>query len=407
MSPLADALAAHRPGYSLAREFYRDPSIYEADLQHIWYREWVYAGHVCELGKPGDFLTLRIGDYSLLVLRGDDGTIRALHNVCRHRGFQLCDEPSGSIKRRIVCPYHQWSYALDGSLAKARSMEPDFDAAEHNLGQAACELVDGMIFVCVAANPPAIEPLRSMLAPYLAPFDLLNARVAHQTTFVENGNWKLVMENNRECFHCRSHHPELCTVFPEAPLHSGGGTTEETAAMETLIARAEHAGLPGRYRISDDFQYRVMRMPLLSPARSMTADGRPAVNKQFGQLPSFDIGDVLLYHYPSTWNHFVADHAVTFRILPISPTETELRTTWLVPGNAAEGVDYDLGHLTDIWRTTNAQDVALVERAQRGVQSPAYRPGPYSLQEEEGVLQFIDWYTATIAHRFEEHDDVR
>jgi stachydrine N-demethylase len=145
-----------------------------------------------------------------------------------------------------------------------------------------------------------------------------------------------------------------------------------------------------------------MRMPLLQPARSMTADGTPAVAKLFGTLPTFDIGDVLLYHYPSTWNHFVADHAVTFRILPISPTETELRTTWLVPGDAAEGVDYNLDNLTSVWVATNAQDTALVERAQRGIASPAYRPGPYSLVEEEGVMQFIDWYTGVLSNRIKE-----
>jgi phenylpropionate dioxygenase-like ring-hydroxylating dioxygenase large terminal subunit len=397
-----NAIARRKPGHSLEREFYRDPEHYELDLKHVWYREWVYAGHVCELKKAGDFLTVQIGDYSLMVIRGDDGVIRALHNVCRHRGFRICDDASGSVKRRIVCPYHQWSYALDGALAKARSMEPDFEPSQHNLGSAACELVDGMIFVCVADSPPDIELMRQTISPYLAPFDLLNAKVAYETTFVEHGNWKLVMENNRECFHCKAHHSELCAVFPEAPLHSGGGSEQDLADMERLISQAEDAGLPSRYLNSPDFQYRVMRMQLLPPARSMTADGKPAVARQFGTLPTFDIGDVLLYHYPSTWNHFVADHAVTFRILPVSPTETELRTTWLVPGDAAEGVDYDLDNLTNVWVATNAQDTALVERAQRGVASPAYRPGPYSLAEEEGVMQFVDWYTGMLSTRIKE-----
>jgi phenylpropionate dioxygenase-like ring-hydroxylating dioxygenase large terminal subunit len=400
-SPM-ESLEQRKPGYSLDRAFYRDDEHYALDLEHIWYREWVFAGHVCELKQPGDFLTLQIGDYSLMVIRGDDGVIRALHNVCRHRGFRICDDASGSVKRRIVCPYHQWSYSLDGALAKARSMEPDFEPSQHHLGTAACELVDGMIFVCVADNPPEIEPMRQDVAAYLAPFDLLNAKVAYETTFVEHGNWKLVMENNRECFHCKAHHSELCAVFPEAPLHSGGGSDAEVAAMDLLIERAEDAGLPGRYLAAPDFQYRVMRMPLLPPARSMTADGKPAVAKQFGSLPAFDIGDVLLYHYPSTWNHFVADHAVTFRILPLSPTTTELRTTWLVPGDAVEGVDYDVDILTSVWLSTNAQDTALVERAQRGVTSPAYRPGPYSLLEEEGVMQFVDWYSGVLSSRLKE-----
>jgi phenylpropionate dioxygenase-like ring-hydroxylating dioxygenase large terminal subunit len=136
----------------------------------------------------------------------------------------------------------------------------------------------------------------------------------------------------------------------------------------------------------------------------MTRDGAPAVGSRFGSLGSADtgdadVGDMLLYHYPSTWNHFMADHAVTFRILPVGPTATELRTTWLVPGDAIEGRDYDVARLTEVWEATNRQDTALVERVQRGVRSPAYRPGPYAPVEEEGVIQFVDWYADTLGRR--------
>ena len=115
--------------------------------------------------------------------------------------------------------------------------------------------------------------------------------------------------------------------------------------------------------------------------------------------PADNVGDVLLYHYPNSWNHYMADHAVTFRIAPISPTQTRLTTCWLVPSDAVEGVDYNVDALTSVWQATNAQDVTLVERAQRGVTSPAYRPGPYSPDEESGVIQFIDWYHGAITRR--------
>ena len=117
-------------------------------------------------------------------------------------------------------------------------------------------------------------------------------------------------------------------------------------------------------------------MPLKGDTRSMTSDGAPAVNRRFGDLPDVNLGDVLLYHYPTSWNHFMADHAVTFRMLPFGPTRTQLTTTWLVPADAEHGVDYDVDELTRVWTITNAQDTELVERTQRGVQSPAYRPGP-------------------------------
>lgn len=131
----------------------------------------------------------------------------------------------------------------------------------------------------------------------------------------------------------------------------------------------------------------------------MTLDGRPAVARRFGVLPDRELGDVLLYHYPSTWNHVMADHAVTFRMLPLGPDRTELRTTWLVPPG---GESDDLDRLTTVWLATNRQDTALVERVQRGVSSPAYRPGPYAPVEEDGVVQFVDWYAETFRRRLEQ-----
>ena len=393
---LADKLEGRRPAHALDREFYTDADFHRLDLEHVWYREWLFVGHDLDIPNAGDFFTVVIGDYGLVVIRGDDGVVRALHNVCRHRGSVLCEDERGSMRRRIVCPYHQWAYTFDGTLAKARKTEADFVAADHHLATAACETIETMIFVSVAVEPPDFEPVRAMVQPFLAPFDLANAKVAHTETVVERGNWKLVMENNRECFHCKTAHPELCVTFPEAPLHSGGGAGDDLLALERLIDRCEALGLPSRFTASPDFQYRTMRMNFLGDARSMTMDGTPAVNRRFGDLPEENTGDVLMYHYPSTWNHYSADHALTFRILPVSPTETQLVTTWLVPADAIEGVDYDLANLTSVWRATNAQDTVLVERTQRGVNSPAYRPGPYSPDEEEGVIQFIDWYSATM-----------
>ncbi len=389
---LADRPAAH----SLPGRFYTDPGILALEFDAIWHQQWVFVGHECELAEGGAYITLTIGSHPIVVVRGDDGELHALHNVCRHRGSILCDAASGTARRRLVCPYHQWSYEFDGRLARARSMADDFDPTGHSLGRAHVASIGGLVFVCLAETPPDLSPMRAMIQPYLEVFDLRRAVVAHSSTIVEHGNWKLVMENNRECYHCRAAHPELCLTFPEAPLHSGGGDADELQRVEDLVAECEALGLPSRFMIDADHQYRVMRMPFLGDARSMTLDGRPAVGRRFGSLPDTNIGDVLLYHYPSTWNHFTADHAVTFRAVPTGPTTTELRTTWLVPAGSVAGVDYDLERLTEVWLATNAQDTALVERTQRGVISPAYRPGPYAPIEEEGVIQFVDWYATTM-----------
>jgi Rieske 2Fe-2S family protein len=412
--PVADGLvgallAQRRPAHCLPGPMYGDPRVHAADLDRIWHREWVFAGHECELAEPGAYLTLTVGAYPVVVVRGLDGALRALHNVCRHRGALLCDAPAGNTRRKFVCPYHQWVYELDGSLSRARSMgeavapAPADGADGLGLLPAHCETVEGLVFVSVADRPEPFEPFRRTVSAHLAPFDLRTAKVAFESTIVEQGNWKLVMENNRECYHCRVSHPELSASFPLAPLHSGGGTDDEVRATTEVVARCEAAGLPSRFVQSADDQYRVMRMALAGGATSMTLDGAPAVGRRFAGLPATgelaDVGDLLLYHYPSTWNHAVADHAVTFRMLPLGPTTTQLRTTWLVRGDAVEGEDYDIAALTKVWLATNDQDSALVARAQRGVSSPAFRPGPYSPVEEEGVIQFVDWYAGRLAAR--------
>ncbi len=394
------ALQSRKRDHSLTRPFYQDPSLFKIDLETIFYRDWIFAGHDCEIANPGDYFTFAIGDYSIIVNRDASGAIKAHHNACRHRGFKVCDAAKGNVKRRFVCPYHQWSYELDGSLARTRGMGDDFDPSKHGLKPVHAQSVAGWIFVCVANQAPDFGAFRAMVEPYLAPYDLTNAKVAHEYTIIEKGNWKLVMENNRECYHCVGSHPELCRTFPDSPVHAGLEGAKEAQLMANFIEHWEAKGLPGRFKIADDAQYRVMRLPFLDSARSMTMSGEPAVSKRLGRAPETEnSGDVLLYHYPSSWNHFTADHALSFRCLPLSATETQLTTKWLVPKDAVEGRDYDLKTLTEVWTATNAQDTALVERNADGIRSPAYEPGPYSPVHESGVIQFVDWYCGSLERR--------
>jgi Rieske 2Fe-2S family protein len=385
-------LRERRVGHTLPGPCYVDPDVHRLDLERIWYREWIFVAHAADVPEPGSYVTVAVGDHRIVIVRGGDDRIRAMHNVCRHRGSLVCTETAGTARRRLVCPYHQWSYELDGTLARARAAG-DVDAAVLGLGPVACEVVaDSMIFVSLADDPPDFSPMRTLADGYLAPFRLGTARVAARSVTIEQANWKLVMENNRECHHCRASHPELCVSFPEEPLHTGGASDADARALENVVRRGVAHGLPSDYIASPDHQFRAMRMPLKGETRSMTIDGTPAVKRRFGDLPDENLGDVLLYHYPTTWNHFMADHAVTFRILPLGPSRTQLTTTWLVPADAEPGVDYDVDDLTHVWTITNAQDTELVERTQLGVQSPAYRPGPYAPIDELGVTQFVDWY---------------
>ncbi|PJN96303.1 Rieske (2Fe-2S) protein [Amaricoccus sp. HAR-UPW-R2A-40] len=395
-------LETRRPDHALPRGFYTDPAIYEFDLDAIFYREWLFAIPACEIPQTGNFVTMQVGQYPVVIVRGADGRIRAFHNACRHRGSRVCTALKGSAPK-LVCPYHQWTYELDGRLLFARDMGPGFDASQYGLKPISCAEAGGLVYVCLADSPPAIEPFLEKAGRYLAPHRLDQAKVAFESTIVENGNWKLVIENNRECYHCAGSHPELCRTYPDRP---GFTSMDESGAMEPAVTahweKCEAAGLPSKFVIAPSHQWRFARIPLLGAGESYTMDGKAAVpNKRLSAAPFADAGSLLNFHYPNTWNHFLADHSIVFRVLPISATQTEVTTKWLVHKDAVEGVDYDLGNLTRVWVATNDEDRQVVEENQRGINSPAFVPGPYSQIQEDGVIQFVEWYCGTVRRRFD------
>jgi Rieske 2Fe-2S family protein len=382
-----------REGFSLAQRFYVDPTFYELDLENIFYREWLFVGHECELAAPGDYFTIQIGAYSIIVLRRDDGTIGALHNTCRHRGSRICGSTQGKLGRRLICPYHQWTYHQDGRLATARQMGRTVDADQLGLRTAHCECVAGYVFVSLAKAPREFAPFRANMEPYFLPHRLHDTKVALSISIVEKGNWKLVWENNRECYHCAVNHPELCLTYPERPTVTGVQGAQYDPETTALWRRCEIAGLPSKFLLADSGQYRITRLPLIGDAVSYTMDGKAAVAKPLSpDVREPSIGAMVLFHYPSTWNHILGDHAVTFRVLPLGPTETQVTTKWLVHKDAVEGVDYDLQSLSRVWTATNNQDLSIVEGNQIGISSPVYEPGPYSAEHEGGVMQFVQWY---------------
>ena len=150
-SEMLSALANRRHGHTLPRKFYTDPAFYQLDLETLFYREWLFVGHDCELAEPGDYFTLQVGDYPIVVVRGRDGVIRAFHNSCRHRGSRICSAERGSAVR-LVCPYHNWSYDLDGRLLFARDMGKGFDPKPLGLKPVHCESVGGYLWICLAPD---------------------------------------------------------------------------------------------------------------------------------------------------------------------------------------------------------------------------------------------------------------
>jgi Rieske 2Fe-2S family protein len=278
-------------------------------------------------------------------------------------------------------------------------MGPDFDRAAHGLHEIACAAFAGYVFICLAEAPPDIEPVRAMAQAYLGRHNLDQAKIAHESVIIEKGDWKLVWENNRECYHCVPNHPELCRTFPAAPGVTGVVGAGDDPEITAHWAACEAQGLTSRFEISDDGQFRFARMPLKDGARSYTLSGGPAVRRPLSDNVPTDLylGALLFFHYPGCWNHILADHALSFRVLPAGPGLTQVTTKWLVHRDAVEGVDYDLEELTQVWIATNSQDQRIVEENQLGVSSPAFRPGPYSPVHEGGLLQFLDWYAGAVA----------
>jgi Rieske 2Fe-2S family protein len=396
--PLSDLLARRRAGHALEQPFYTDPDVFRADMETIFYRDWLFAVPACELTKAGSYVTHQVGSYGVVIVRGSDGVIRAFHNSCRHRGSVICNKAKG-VSPNLVCPYHQWTYSLDGKLLWAREMGPDFDPSQHGLKPVHCRDLQGLIYICLADEAPDFDAFAALAQPYLAVHDLSDAKVAHETSIIEDGNWKLVWENNRECYHCGGNHPGLCRSFTDDPTVTGIEEGETPPHLQTHFDRLEDQGYPSQFRMAEDMQYRLARMPLLPGAKSFTMDLKPAVTKFLGRVRDDTAGTLLKYHYPTTWNHFLPDHSIVFRVTPLTATTTQVTTKWLVHKDAVEGVDYDLRRLTEVWIATNDEDRRVVEDNQRGINSPAYEPGPYSPIHETGVIGFVDWYCNTMSRR--------
>jgi Rieske 2Fe-2S family protein len=396
----------YRPGWSLPREAYTEETVYQRDLERVWRRGWLFAGHTCQIPEPGDYFTLEVDTDSILIVRGEDGTIHGLHNVCRHRGSLLCAESSGHV-HRIVCPYHQWVYAQDGTLLSCRGMPPDFNKHDFGLHTVPLRNLEGMIFISLAAQPPEFEPAQELLAPLAHPQGFARAKVAQIKDYEVHANWKLVWENNRECWHCNVNHPQYIKANYD---HYNADDTPERIQQEIAAAvahsEAEWAavGLAVSHKqtgmtVFPDAEHNIWfsanRTPLAEGYVSETMDGKQ-VAPLMGDYTRPTVGTLRLRTLPNFWNHSSCDHAVSTRLLPAGPQRTRVQVIWLVDEHAVEGKDYELNKLLPFWQLTSEQDWGLCENQQRGVNSTAYRPGPYSPYKEYNVASFVKWYVQMV-----------
>jgi Rieske 2Fe-2S family protein len=395
-------IAVRKSGFSLPGPFYWDEAVYRADVERVWRRAWLFAGHSCQIPKPGDFFTYELDTDCLIIIRGNDGAIRALHNTCRHRGTRLTSLEWGHVSS-LVCPYHQWVYARDGRLISCHGMHGEIDRQELGLHEARLHDLEGLLYVSLADEPPDFYAVEDAIAPRIRPQGFPRARIAKILDYDVHANWKLVWENNRECYHCNVNHPQY--IKANFDHYNADDTSQRIQnQIDAAIKRNEAKWAESGYSITHqqsgmtvfpdadrDVWYSSNRTPLAEGYVSETMDGRQ-VAPLMGDYTDPDVGTLRMRSVPNFWNHASCDHAVSTRLTAAGPQRTKVRVMWLVHEDAKEGIDYRLEELLPFWQLTSEQDWRLCELAQQGVNSRAYTPGPYSIYKEYNVENFVRWY---------------
>ncbi len=345
---------------TLAQRYFVSPDIFAQEQEKIFSKQWVLAGHQSQLAKPGDYFLADIAGESLIVTKDQRSTIRAFYNVCRHRGARLREDQAGHASA-IQCPYHAWTYALDGRLIGAPHMDetPGFNKADYPLRQAQLGVWEGFIFLNLAdasAQRGGYRPLEEWFAPLAGKFSRWNLpglRSAKRIEYDVRANWKLIFQNYSECYHCLGVHPELSKISPY------------DSAENDLT---EGPFLGGFMRITKN--------------KSLTMTGN-ACALPVGDFGNEDFRFVFYYSiFPNMLLSLHPDYVMVHQLRPQSPERTLILCDWLFhPEAAAPGYKFDPDDAIQFWDMVNRQDWHVCELSQQGIASHAYEPGPYSARE--------------------------
>jgi len=397
---LKELIKVQKPGYTLDQVFYKDPKIYEIDLNTFFFNHWIFVGHISRIPNIGDYFLFETGNESIIIIRGKDSEIYAHHNVCRHRGSRVCLEKEGN-KKLLVCPYHAWSYNLDGTIKSARLMPDEFKPEEWALNKCNLRVFEGLIFINFSDDPDDFDEFIEPTKPFIELHDLNNAKIAHRAIYPTFGNWKLTLDNFHECYHCQPSHPEYCTVHDAQYILSFGAGSQSSAVeskefnerLEKWNEKVNKLGhLTGVYYEEkySKFSRSAERTPLSDGKLSETRDGKPAA-PIMGKFNERDGGYTSVG--PSPFNSLLMcnDFATTFTFIPKGPLHTDVELMWLVHKDAIEGKDYDLENMIWMWDKTTIADKKIIEDNQKGVLSKKYQPGPLS-NMEKSLESFKNWY---------------
>ncbi|MCI4364503.1 MAG: aromatic ring-hydroxylating dioxygenase subunit alpha [Thermoplasmata archaeon] len=345
---------------TLPGPLFSDPGVFEQERDRLFRRTWQCIGREDELARPGSFRTVEIAGSGVVVLRNASGELKAYHNVCRHRGTRLVEATAGDGLRGIVCPYHAWSYDLDGHLRGAPHMGgvEEFDRKDSGLHPVAVATWRGFLFVNVSPRP---EPLERSLGGFPArarSYPLERLRRTHRVEYEIAANWKLIVQNANECYHCPGVHPQLVKL---TPYRSG---------EEDLRTGPVFGGW----------------MDFVDGVRTLSPDGKTA-RATFPGLSATDLRRVYYYVlYPSNFLSLLPDYVTLDWFIPVSPDRTRLVFDVYVDRDEAHSADDAMG----FWETTNRQDWHICEMAHLGSKTSAYTQGRYSTEEE--VVHLVDQY---------------
>ena len=354
--------ALSREEKTLDAEWYTSSDIFAAERERIFAREWICVARGEQLEVPGDYVLADVAGESLIVVRDQRGAIHAFYNVCRHRGTHMCEQSSGHFSGSIQCPYHAWTYGLDGRLIAARNMSdvPNFDRGDYPLHRVAVAEFEGFVFVNLGSDP---QPFESAFAPLLGRFadwHVAELKTARSITYDVACNWKLIFLNYSECYHCPLVHPQLDKLSP-----SDSGRNDLTQGP-----------FLGGYSV------------LRHAGGSLTMTGH-TMRPPLGAVRGEDLDRIYYYTiFPSMLFSLHPDYVMVHYARPVSVDRTQVVCSWLFDPQTMAAPGFDPSDAVEFWDLTNRQDWHVNELTQIGVCSRAYVPGPYS--HAEGLLSAFD-----------------
>jgi len=374
--------------HTLPSSGYFDPDIYQLELEKIWWREWLCVARADQWSSPGDYRVFTIGDQQVLVTLNQNRQLNAFHNTCRHRGSLLCEQNTGIFSgHRIVCPYHSWTYSLDGELTHTPRRFPtaDFDTAQHGLYPVRLEIWRGFVFICLdVRQSKSVAQTLGDGAGLLANWPLEKLVVAGEETYTLACNWKIFWENYCECYHCPGAHPDLCRIVPvyrhavvdPADLQ-GKGFDSENGIEGGNTAGGTPRLTPGAVTWSHDGQTQIPWFDTLSPEEHQA-------------------GMTFCDSLPSMFIIAHVDYVRSVHVMPTGPESTVLTVRWMLAPDTLSTGRVDIERLMAFGRQVVTEDARVCELNQKGLRSRAHQRGTLVPQEYD-VLEFDRWVLRRLA----------